>query len=282
MRAPPRWCRQVTAAAAVAGIAVGLCATFPPLELLEPIQDASDETGRPPVGHPKHPLSAIPPLPVAEDITALASFLVTNVDDATEDAVKAACLLGCASIPPLLGLAATPRLALSSAMVAAAYAPCDRLGDSLGDGTEALQLLIRSRFGLPPKPPPPPPPKKHVPAFNYVDDVVEDLSKAACLYLHAQVGSLLGDALVAPLFGALPGVPGAAELGWATSWLVRPWPHPYTPARCGCRCRLTRYVSTGDGSLGCGSVLRVRQLRRCAGRPGTEPDHHLLRPEGIR
>ena len=89
MRAPPRWCRQVTAAAAVAGIAVGLCATFPPLELLEPIQDASDETGRPPVGHPKHPLSAIPPLPVAEDITALASFLVTNVDDATEDAVKA-------------------------------------------------------------------------------------------------------------------------------------------------------------------------------------------------
>ena len=111
-------------------------------------------------------------------------------------------------------------------MVAAAYAPCDRLGDSLGDSSEALQLLIRSRFGLPPKPPPPPPPKKHVPAFNYIDDVVEDASKGACLYLHAKVGSLLGDALVAPIFGALPGGLRLAELGWATSWLVMAWPHP--------------------------------------------------------
>lgn len=56
--------------------------------------------------------------------------------------------------------------------------------------------------------------------FLYIDrlvQVVEDGFKGGCLLLHAEVGSLLGDALVLPL---LPKTLQQPQLLWAVSSLV--------------------------------------------------------------
>ena len=50
-----------------------------------------------------------------------------------------------------------------------------------------------------------------------MEQVVEDGFKSSCLVLHAEVGSLLGDALVLPL---LPNALQKPQLLWAVSSLV--------------------------------------------------------------
>lgn len=49
------------------------------------------------------------------------------------------------------------------------------------------------------------------------EQVIEDGFKGSCLLLHAEVGSLLGDALVLPL---LPVSLRKPQVLWALSWLV--------------------------------------------------------------
>eukprot|EP01047_Picozoa_sp_COSAG01_P047515 COSAG01_NODE_4546_length_4932_cov_10.841092_4_plen_192_part_00 len=146
-----------------------------------------------------------------------------------QDMVKLSCLatvvLGTQQLAPaVLRSARVGRVLLGGPMsvsvVSATYSSCNQLGDAAGDVVQPLQAEIGLAFGLQlPRTAAAATPPRRDGMVDWIDDAVEDGWKVACLTLHARVGTLVGDALVAPTLLSLPLV-GGPELVWAASWLV--------------------------------------------------------------
>ena len=146
------WCRRLAALTMALVVAAAACIAFPPVELVahEPAGPGVNgmEVGR-------QLLATVPPIPVLQDLPAIASFLATSFDDATEDAVKALCLCSVfvtgRALQARLGPWRWPASAAGVASAAAAYPGCDAVGDEAGDWSAGVGNIIRARFGLPPK-----------------------------------------------------------------------------------------------------------------------------------
>lgn len=215
--------RHSVALAVACALVVLLCGCYPPKETGS---GGSADTAA-------EALSRAPPLPVVDELGALASFVTSSLDDASEDAAKALCVYGAHRIGGALAVWALPitrggRLPRVARAVAGpllgfmVYPWCDVVSDRVGDQMQLVQNSFRRSFGLEEKVP-----TVHAEAMTrnlplvatIVDDAVEDIFKASCLLMHARVGSLVGDVLIQPVLETLP-VPGAAEFAWAAGKVV--------------------------------------------------------------
>ena len=134
----------------------------------------------------------MPPLPVLSEVSALAGFATTCLDDAAEDAVKlAAAVVVSESARLTLGsrrAGAVMRYLLPGlcwvALVAALYPHLDAIADSFGDRTGgALQAILRQQLGMPVEVELPPQNDRFI-----LDDVVEDGFKFSCVWSHYRMG----------------------------------------------------------------------------------------------
>lgn len=151
------------------------------------------------------PFPWAPPLPFVNEFLNLVAFAVEDLDDCAEDILKliilaVACV--CARYPVAriclwMGLEVAVLRWFSRAAVVAAvcvvYPVADQLSDSLARYPQILQDSLGATLGMPP-----PEPEQSDISIPYnvvvdsVDDVVEDVFKAACVFSHYTMGALLG------------------------------------------------------------------------------------------
>ena len=111
---------------------------------------AGDAQAAPSGTAPLQPWPGVPPLPVMNEVQALAGFVVRNLDDAAEDAAKLALLPGCFQLVsrPLAAFGPTAASQLPAAVgvlvAAASYPAIDLAADAVGDRAAHLQVALKS------------------------------------------------------------------------------------------------------------------------------------------